>query len=142
MIEMHYDREADALAIKLRPGTKSARTVRVDDDPAGMRVDFDAHGRIIQVELLDASSHVERAALEALPAPGLTLAAAEKAYGLTASTLRVFLNAGKLRGRKVGRDWLVDPRSIEEYMAGRSARGRPATSRKARRTPVKRAASG
>lgn len=62
MIELKYDRTVDALAIVLRPGDKSARTIRVTDD---VRVDLDSGGRLVTIELLNASEHASQAALDA-----------------------------------------------------------------------------
>lgn len=139
MITIEYDREVDALAIELRPKAMSARTVAVTNT---VNVDFDAAGRLILVELLDASFHVDRRALETLPAPtqSYTLGEAERESGLRASTLRVQLNRGRIKGFKRGRDWFVDATSLLNYLESRDARGRPPARRKARRSKIKRSA--
>lgn len=132
MIELRYDREADALAVEFRQGARSARTVRVSDT---VNVDFDAKGRLITVEVITASHHIERKSLDALPSPieWLTLTEAEKESGLRATTLRVLLNRGRLAGEKRGRDWFVEGTALWNYLESRESRGRPATSPKARR---------
>ena len=47
----------------------------------------------------------------------LTLAAAADSLGVAPSTLRHQIRNGKLRARKVGRDWLVTPSEVERYRA-------------------------
>lgn len=131
-LQMHYDPTVDALALMLRPGGQSARTVEVTP---GVRVDFDARGRLVTLEVLDASWHADRAALEQLPTGDvfLTLAEAAGESGLAAATLRVQINRGQLPGTKRGRDWLVSRTDLLNYLDQRDARGRPAASPRARR---------
>jgi excisionase family DNA binding protein len=45
----------------------------------------------------------------------LTLQQAAARLGLAASTLRVQIRNGKLRAKKIGRDWTVSEREIERY---------------------------
>lgn len=132
MIELRYDREADALAVEFRPGATSARTVPVAE---GVHLDFDNKGRLVAVEVLDASWHVPRKALDVLPSATewLTLSEAERESGLRSTTLRVLLNRGRLAGEKRGRDWFVEGAALWNYLEERQARGRQATNPKARR---------
>jgi excisionase family DNA binding protein len=53
----------------------------------------------------------------------LTLAQAAARLGLSPSTLRNQLHAGKLRGRLVGKTWTVTEGEIERYR--RDSLGRP-----------------
>lgn len=132
MIRTRYDREADALAVEFRENARSARTVRVTDT---INVDLDSRGRIVTLEVIDASTHIPRKALDELPSPveEWSLARAAKESGLSHGTLRVLVNRGRLAGRKHGRDWFVDVTSLFNYLESREARGRPATNPKARR---------
>jgi uncharacterized protein YuzE len=132
MIEMRYDPEADALAVELRPGASSARTVRVSDT---VRADFDARGRLLGLEVLNASWHLDRKTLNGLPSGDdwLSLAEAEHESGLRATTLRVLLHRGRLVGEKRGRDWFVKATALFNYLESREAQGRRPTSAKARR---------
>lgn len=127
MARMRYDASVDALAIELTEGATSARTVKVTES---VRLDFDTKGRLITIELLDASFHMDPTALAQLPTAQvlLTLREAEAESGLAASTLRVQLNAGRIKGVKRGRDWYVDATDLMNYLESRSARGRPAES--------------
>ena len=45
----------------------------------------------------------------------MTLVEAAAALGVTAATLRQQIANGKLRARKVGRDWTVTPKEVERY---------------------------
>lgn len=45
----------------------------------------------------------------------MTLNEAAALLGVTAATLRQQIANGKLRARKVGRDWQVTPREVERY---------------------------
>lgn len=47
----------------------------------------------------------------------MTLAEAAAVLGVTAATLRQQIANGKLRARKVGRDWSVSRREVERYRA-------------------------
>ena len=124
MVRMRYDQAADALAIDLTDAPNSARTVKVSET---VRLDFDKAGRLVSVEILDASFHVAPADLAQLPSgdEALTLLEAERESGIKASTLRVLLNRGRLKGVKRGRDWYVDATDLMNYMESRSPRGRP-----------------
>jgi uncharacterized protein YuzE len=122
-IRLTYDPEADALAIDLAPlshaigATKVARDAYAHLTPSGSVVSF---------EVLNASTHVPREALERLPTPvdWLTLPEAARESGLAVSTLRNRILAGRLRAQKRGRDWLVAGSEIATYLANRSPRGR------------------
>ena len=47
----------------------------------------------------------------------MTLIEAAAILGVTAATLRVQVHNGRLRARKVGRDWHVMPGEVERYRA-------------------------
>ena len=47
----------------------------------------------------------------------LTLAQAAARLGVAASTLRIQIHKGKLRGRLVGKTWTVSEREVERYRA-------------------------
>ena len=55
----------------------------------------------------------------------MTTKEASAKAGLDRAYIRRLLESGKLSGRKVGRDWLVDDKSLEYYMANRPRIGRP-----------------
>ena len=45
----------------------------------------------------------------------MTLAEAASLLGITAATLRQQIANGKLKARKIGRDWWVTPKEVERY---------------------------
>jgi excisionase family DNA binding protein len=56
---------------------------------------------------------------------GMTTAQAADRLGVDASRVRQLLAAGKLTGQRVGRDWLIDPQSVDDYARNRRRPGRP-----------------
>lgn len=61
-----------------------------------------------------------------------TTAEAAVILGVNASRVRQLLIAGQLRGRKLGRDWLIDPEELRRYQSvpvgrPRQKRGRSRT---------------
>lgn len=53
----------------------------------------------------------------------LTLAQAASRLGVSPSTLRTQVHAGRLRARLVGKTWTVSEREVERYAA--ESKGRP-----------------
>ena len=131
-MQLTYDATVDAFQFELAPGTPVAKTIEWGH---GVYVDVDARGRVLGIEVLDASTRFDAASLATLQPPVNTLSLAEAAdeSGLSAATLRVLLNGGRLVGRKQGRDWTVTLSDLYTYLESRAPSGRPAKSRKARR---------
>ena len=126
-----YDEAADAMAVELAPGTKPTRTRRIARD---VNIDFDARGRLISVELLNASEHYDARALAAMDSPEqlLTLTEAADESGLSAATLRKQIHNGRLSAVKRGRDWMVAEHALWNYLETRDPRGRRAPTEKSR----------
>jgi len=131
-----YDIGADALGITFAEGRRGARTQEV---APGVSLDFDADGRLVGLEVMDASWHMPRAVLERLPSAGryLTLAEAADESGLAPATLRRQINNGRITAVKRGRDWLVDETALVNYLESRDARGRPPAHPPKKRTFLK-----
>jgi len=136
-MELTYDSSVDAFYFGLASGTPVART---SEWGPGVHLDVDARGRVLGIEVLDASRHFDAAVLAALQPPTtmLTLSEAASESGLSAGTLRVLLNNGRLVGEKRGRDWQVSLSDLYTYLESRAPAGRPANTRKARRGKRKR----
>jgi excisionase family DNA binding protein len=130
-ILLTYDPAVDALAVELNPKGRSARTVQL---APGVNVDFDKVGRVLTLEILDASHHISRKALEVLPtgAESFTLAEAARESGLSATTLRTVIRNNRLPANKRGRDWYVDATDLLNYLESRDNRGRPPVKPRAR----------
>jgi len=128
-----YDAAADVLGAWLAPDDGTAVTREL---APGVHADVDAAGRLVSVEVLDASRHYPRAALEGLAGPDTYLTLAEAAAAsegeVTAATLRVQLARGRLPGIKRGRDWLVTPAALWTYLDSRAPSGRRARPPRAR----------
>ena len=50
----------------------------------------------------------------------ITLAEAGRRYDLSPETLRLIARRGRLRARKMGRDWFTTPADMETYLASRA----------------------
>lgn len=137
-MQVTYDGQADALAVQLLPG---ARSVRTQELAPGIHVDWDKAGRLMALEILNASAHYPREQLDRLEdgSEWLTLAEAEeegrKEGGPTAKTLRGLLLKGRIPGRKRGRDWEIEAHELWNYLESRSAAGRPGRRRPSRGAP-------
>jgi len=156
-LRLTYDATVDAFQLELAPGTPVAKTIEWGP---GVHVDVDARGRVLGIEVLDASTHFDAASLATLRPPVIALSLVEAAdeSGLSAGTLRVLLNSGRLVGSKQGRDWTVRLSDLYvllnsgrlvgskqgrdwtvrlsdlyTYLESRAPSGRPAKSRKAKR---------
>jgi uncharacterized protein YuzE len=122
-VRFTYDPKVDALAIDLA----DAPTETVRELAPGVSGDFDKAGRLTSIEILSASLRYPVRELRKLDdgAEWLTLPAAAKEAKLSAVTLRNQLNAGRLQGRKVGRDWQVSRAALWTYLESRAAAGAP-----------------
>lgn len=128
-----YDPTADALAIELAPEAQTARMVKLAPT---VNADFDARGRLVTIEILNASAWYPPEQLEGLPSAVeyLSLAEAAEESGLSHDTLRRQIHLKRLPAEKRGRDWVVPRHELLNYLENRDPRGRPARRRKARRT--------
>lgn len=123
-MQFQYDAQVDAMSAQLTPGGKGIITKEV---APGIYLDFDKKGRLVAIEVLNASKHVPREILEQHPytVEYMTLAEAGKESGLSPDTLRRQINNGRIEAIKRGRDWLIDELSLVNYLESRSPAGRP-----------------
>lgn len=49
-----------------------------------------------------------------------TVADLSKLLNTTPQTVRRYINEGKIQGRKIGRQWLVDEEAVREFLRGDS----------------------
>ena len=47
-----------------------------------------------------------------------TVADLSKLLNTTPQTVRKYINEGKIKGRKVGRQWLVEEEAVKEFLRG------------------------
>jgi hypothetical protein len=83
-----------------------------------VNVDFDRRGRLIGVEVLNASRHYGRGALESLPTgvEYITLAEAAADEKVPRAELRAALRKGDLQGIRRGRGWLIARHELWNYL--------------------------
>ena len=119
-----YDPQVDAMAVDLAPNGRSVRMQHLSPDFA---LDFDGTGRLIPVEVLNASQYYPPGVLALLESPAayLTIAEAAAESRLAPDTLRKQIANGRLAARKHGRDWLIAGHDLWNYLESREARGRP-----------------
>jgi uncharacterized protein YuzE len=114
-MEICYDREVDALAIEVVVNGRSAQTEEVFE---GINLDFNAKGKLVAIEILDASRFGEEErppAVPPSPATNFTLAGRRRRASCQLVHLRsLFRN--RLRGKKVGRDWKVELADLYNYL--------------------------
>ena len=53
----------------------------------------------------------------------ISLPEAAKRYGFARAYLRNLAERGRLKAKKMGRDWFTTPADVEAYIAGRQKRG-------------------
>jgi excisionase family DNA binding protein len=117
-----YDQDVDALSIDFVDQPRSARTEEVFE---GVNLDFNAKGKLVAIEVLDASRFASKEGLKRLPATSneVSLAEAAKESGLESDTLRSLIHKKRLKARKDGRDWKVELADLYTYLESRDARG-------------------
>ena len=112
-----YDEDADAVMMLLA----DAEVEETREIAIGVYADYDVQGRLIALEILDASKNYDLAGVKLdAPNPFLSLAAAGAMYGISPTTLRHQIARGVLKGVKAGRNWVVHHRDLHVYMTQRS----------------------
>lgn len=120
-MEAYYDPTGDLVYIRIRdlePG-ETYTTRQVSD---GFSVDFDRAGNPLGFEVLSAASRYPAAALAALDqlgGPFLSLAEAGGKCGLSAHTLKLQAQAGRLKAEKHGRNWVTTEAWLADYLGSR-----------------------
>ena len=114
-----YDQHSDALTIVLA----DAEVEETKNIAPGVELDYDSTGRVVAIEVLNASSKydVSHVVLEA-PDPYMSLAEAGELVGISPTTLRHQIARGVLPGTKIGRNWAVHHRDLVKYAMERSTK--------------------
>ncbi len=116
-MKLTYDEDADAVMMSLA----DAEVEETREIAVGVYADYDARGRLIALEILDAGKNYDLSGAELdAPNPFLSLAAAGEMYGISPTTLRHQIARGVLKGVKAGRNWVVHHRDLHAYMVERS----------------------
>lgn len=118
-MRMTYSRSADALMIHLDEGKARANGIELPGGAGFM--DLAEDGSIVAIEILDASRHYAKSALDSLGEEELvlSLSQAAKLAGTTPQAMRKACERGRLAGQKVGRDWVVTSSALTEYLNSR-----------------------
>lgn len=116
-----YDPEVDILMVRLRAleaGETVAKTRQVSD---GVMMDFDADGNPVSLEIMDAAEKygVDQMSSYDINTAMLPLAEAAEIAGLSPTTLKLQIHNGKLKARKVGRNWVTTEAWLREYLISR-----------------------
>lgn len=112
------DGERDELRITFGPDAVVQQGVRKTLEVApGIAVEYGAGGQLIAVTISEASTRLHP---DVLTAGGpneewLSLTDSGASIGVAPGTLRVQLNAKRLTGRKIGRGWFLERRTVESY---------------------------
>jgi uncharacterized protein YuzE len=122
-MHMTYDPSVDALTIVFKAQRRAYRT---DEVRPGVLFDLDSKGRLLAIELLDASGQVSKAVLDRipLPKPMMPLADAAERVSLAPATLRQQIRNKRLTAVKWRREWWIDERELAAYLERRAPQGR------------------
>ena len=100
-MKISYDKKADAFSLILKEG-RISRDVEVAD---GVFAGFDRKGSLIEIQILDVSK---------LENPWMTLEAAAKYLDISQRTLLRWIQSGKLKPKKVGKEYRIRPDELKK----------------------------
>ncbi len=100
-MKISYDKKADALSFEFREGRISR------DEPIAKNVyaGFDREGQLIEIQILEISKE---------DAPWMTLEAASKLIGKSERTLLRWIKEGKIKPKKMGREYRIRPGDLNK----------------------------
>ncbi|MBI4405434.1 MAG: helix-turn-helix domain-containing protein [Deltaproteobacteria bacterium] len=100
-MKISYDKKADAFSLMLKKG-RISRDMEVAE---GVFAGFDRQGNLIEIQILDVSK---------LENPWLTLGAASKYLDVSQRTLLRWIQKGKLKPGKVGKEYRIKPEDLKK----------------------------
>lgn len=100
-MRISYDKQADAFSFSLRKG-RISRDLKIAE---GVFAGFDRAGQLIEIQILDISK---------LEHPWLTLEATAKILDISQRTLIRWIQAGKLKPKKVGKEYRIKPEDLKK----------------------------
>lgn len=123
---MYYDRDSDTLDVLIAASRDRYWGTRELSE--GVYLDLDERGNPLALEILGASRRypAERLSAVAGDKVWMSLREAAESVGLSPETLRVQVNAGRLRASKKAGIWLTTPEWFQEYLASRRYNAKPA----------------
>ena len=100
-MKISYDKKADAFSLLLREG-RISRDMEITE---GIFAGFDRSGKLIEIQILDVSK---------LENPWMTLEAAAKYLAISQRTLLRWIQSGKLKPKKVGKEYRIKPEELKK----------------------------
>lgn len=100
-MKITYDEKADAFAVIFKEG----RIVKDVEVAKNIFAGFDRAGQIIEIQILEASVGDK---------PWLSLEAAAKYLNVSTRTLLRWIKAGKIKPKKVGREYRISPEILKK----------------------------
>ncbi len=100
-MKISYDKKADAFSIVLKEGRVS-RDMEVAE---GVFAGFDRQENLIEIQILDVSK---------LENPWMTLEAAAKYLVVSQRTLLRWIQSGKIKPKKVGKEYRIRPEELKK----------------------------
>ena len=103
-MKITFDKKADALAIVFKDG----RVSKDDEISKNIFAGFDRAGELIEIQILDISKADQ---------PWFTVEAAAKYVNKSERTVLRWIESGKLKPKKVGREYRISPESLEKLVS-------------------------
>lgn len=122
-MRMYYEPKGDILVIELGDVSESPGAQKL---APGVYVDVTEGGKVLAMEINNASRVYPRATLEALggkPPRPITIDEAAEFLGVSDRAVRAAISRGRLEAEKVGRDWVTTAAALKAYMASNKGTG-------------------
>ena len=103
-MKITFDKKADALAIVFKEG----RISKDDEVAKNVFAGFDRGGELVEIQILDISKADK---------PWFTVEAAAKYLNKSERTILRWIDSGKLRPKKVGREYRINPEDLEKLVS-------------------------
>lgn len=123
-MRIQYDAEVDILTIDLVDDLSESPGAR--ELAPGLYVDVTAEGKLLSVEILDASKKYSLAELSKYPAnyeDPISITQAASVANCSTEAIKKAIMRGRLRGKKIGRNWTTTIGALTEYLNSRKHEG-------------------
>lgn len=100
-MKISYDKKADAFSLLLKDG-RISRDVEI---AKGIFAGFDRAGNLLEIQILEVSK---------MENPWMTLEAAAKYLDVSQRTLLRWIQSGKLKPKKVGKEYRIKPEELKK----------------------------
>lgn len=103
-MKISYDKKADAFSLILKEG-RISRDMEIAE---GIFAGFDRSGNVIEIQILGVSK---------LENPWMTLEATAKYLDISQRTLLRWIQSGKLKPKKVGKEYRIKPEELKKLVS-------------------------